>query len=111
MITGYLAYSYYPFIFSKKITGKIARVERVNAPTSTVISRAADIPKEQLFSFAIAIETKDGEVHTASSEDRQWAVANVGQCVIARYFPYPPWELNQAGTFFNARLLELRNCP
>ena len=64
----------------------------------------------ELFSFAVAIRTPDGEVHTASAEDRQWAAVTEGLCVKAKFFPYPPWKLEKAGTFYGARLLESKVC-
>jgi hypothetical protein len=69
------------------------------------------IPDEQIFSFGVAIRDSKGEIHTASSEDRQWAVAQAGQCVEAKYFPYAPWELSNAGTYHGARLIRLFDCP
>lgn len=110
-VGGWCAIRYYDYIFSERVEGKIIRVEHVNAPTSVISTGGGSIPNSQIFSFAIAIEIKGGMVRTASSEDRQWAVATAGQCVVARYFPYPPWQLDKAGTFHDARLLELRNCP
>lgn len=65
----------------------------------------------QLFSFAIAIRTDDGEIVTASTEDRQWAAALQGRCVTAQYYPYPPWKLAKGGTYFNARLDRQYECP
>jgi hypothetical protein len=63
-----------------------------------------------MFSFAIAIRDQKGTIHTASAEDRQWAVVEKGQCVEAKFFPYPPWNLDKSGTFFGARLLKLYDC-
>ena len=65
------------------------------------------------FSLAEAVAIRDGksgEVMTASAEDRQWAVAQPGQCVEARLLRYPPWKLEKAGTFYGARLLKLSDC-
>ena len=47
---------------------------------------------------------------TATSEDGQWAIARTGLCVKARYYPHPPWDLKNAGTYFNARLLTMVDC-
>lgn len=60
--------------------------------------------------MAIKDETS-GEIFTASSEDRQWAaVQGEGLCAEAKFFPYPPWQLDKAGTYHGARLLKLWNC-
>ncbi|MNS97810.1 hypothetical protein D3C72_1321580 [compost metagenome] len=67
---------------------------------------------EKVFSFSVGIkDAKTGIIHTSSSEDRQWAVAQPGQCAEAVYLPYPPWVLKKRGTFFGARLIKLYECP
>nr|HRO68422.1 hypothetical protein [Pseudobdellovibrionaceae bacterium] len=53
---------------------------------------------------------KTGEIVTGPTEDRQWAVAKPGQCAEAEFFPYPPWEFPKWGTYYNVRLLMLRDC-
>lgn len=106
---GFTAVRFYSYVFSKTVKGKIVRVERVSNPEA-VITQGMAIPSSYVFSFAIAIRDEKGQIHTASSEDRQWAVAQTGQCTEARFFPYPPWKLDKAGTYFGARLLTLRDC-
>jgi hypothetical protein len=101
---------FYSYVFAKTIDGEVVKVERVTQPEA-VIASGRNIPAEQLFSFGIAIRDPKGEIHTASSEDRQWSVVQAGQCAQARYFPYPPWDLDKAGTYHNARLLRLYDCP
>lgn len=101
----------YSVIFSKKITGEITAVERVEIPVA-LISRAESNINEKVFSFAIGIkDQKTGEIYTASSEDRQWAVAQKGQCADAVFLPYPPWQLKKKDTYFGARLTRLYECP
>lgn len=107
---GTLVYNYYGFLFAKHVIGKIEKVERVNPPQAIITGSANPIPAAQLFSFAVAIRDERGEIHTSSAEDRQWAVAQVGQCVEAKYFPYAPWQLDKAGTYYGARLLRLYDC-
>lgn len=85
-------------------------IDRVTQP-STIIAGSNALPPSQVFSFAIAIRDLKGDIVTASSEDRQWAVVDKGQCVQARYFPYPPWELDKAGTYNGARLIKIYDCP
>jgi hypothetical protein len=105
----YGVFRWYPFVFSKTVTGEIVGVERVSQPQAIVASGGA-IPASQIFSFAIAVKTPQGEIFTASSEDRQWAVAQKGQCSEVKLFPYAPWDLEKAGTYYGARLLKLFDC-
>lgn len=101
----------YSVIFSKSVVGEITGVERIELPVAFVTRPGADI-NNKLFSFAIGIKDRHtGEIYTASSEDRQWAVAQKGQCAEAQFLPYPPWELSKKGTYFGARLLKLYECP
>lgn len=99
----------YSVIFSKTVRGEITAVERVEMPVA-VFSRGDDITPK-VFSFAVAIKDETGEIFTASSEDRQWAVSKPGQCAEAEFLPYPPWDLRHKGTYFGARLVRLSDCP
>ncbi|MDH5654699.1 MAG: hypothetical protein OEZ34_02250 [Spirochaetia bacterium] len=103
---GFITIKFYSYIFAVKVDGRIERVERVTSPTAIL----GDIPSSQVFSFAVAVKNSEGEIFSASSEDRQWAIAEKGQCATVKFFPYPPWEFDKAGTFFNARLLKLKDC-
>jgi hypothetical protein len=109
-ISGFMLVKYYSYIFSRKVIGKVVGVERVTDPTA-LIGGPATVSAINMFSFAVAIQTANGEIVTASTEDRQWAVVHAGQCAEADYFPYPPWRLDKAGTYFGARLLKLTACP
>ena len=84
-------------------------IDRVIEP-STIVGAGLKIPTAQMFSFAVAIKDSHGEIVTASSEDRQWSVVEKGQCAEALYFPYPPWALDKAGTYYGARLTRLYDC-
>lgn len=109
-LLGFIFVRYYSFIMATEVAGVVTGVERVDANTLV----APDDPKvarNLLFSFAIAIQTPKGEIFSASSEDRQWAVVNKGNCVVAKFYPYPFWNLENAGTWFNARLLKIQECP
>lgn len=102
----------YPYIFAKTIDGVVERVERVNL--NVALMQSTGNPNEkfnsELYSFAVAIRSPDGVIHTASAEDRQWAAVSTGVCVKAKFFPYPPWQLDKSGTYYGARLLESRVC-
>jgi hypothetical protein len=107
---GAIVIKYYEYVFSKTVVGKIINVNRVTEPSTLITSGSKEIPSVQLFSFAVAIRDNQGEIHTASSEDRQWAVTRAGQCAEVRFFPYPPWDLQSWGTYHNARLIRLFEC-
>ena len=104
-----IAVRYYSFVFARHVHGEVVGIDRVTQPT-TIIGGAGQLPSSQVFSFAVAIKEPQGEIVTASTEDRQWAVVEKGQCVEAKYFPYPPWELDKSGTYYGARLLKLYEC-
>src|SRR4051812_33184111 len=81
---AYVSIAYYPYVFAKNVKGEIVKVERVNL-NETIIASGRNVPPSQMYSFAVAIRGQDGEIHTASSEDRQWAVAQSGQCAEAKF--------------------------
>ena len=97
----------YSWVFSKRIKGEVIEIERVTEPTAILSNR---VTEEQIHSYAMAIRDEHGEIHTASGEDRQWSVVKKGYCVEAMFYRYPPWDLARAGTFFNARVLSMRDC-
>jgi hypothetical protein len=105
---AFLTVRYYSYIFAKTVTGEIVKVERVNQNEAIITGRP--VAPMQMFSFAVAIRDDQGEIHTASSEDRQWAVAQEKQCATAKFFPYPPWDLDKSGTYHGARLVRLFDC-
>ena len=94
------------FVFKHRVVGEIVASERVNSSALTVVTNSQEALNPQVFSFSIGIkDLNTGEIYMASSEDRQWAAVEKGNCVIAVYFPYPPWMLSKANTSHNARLL------
>ena len=106
-VVGSVFISYYPFIFSKVVTGVVKKVERVDQEM-IIASRGNGPLNPQVFSFAVSIEDlKTHEIMVASTEDRQWAAVEPGQCATARYYPYPFWDVDKAGTYHNARLMHL----
>lgn len=107
---GYALIAYYPYIFSRRVVGEIVAVEKA-LPSNTYVSVSGQDPSPDIFSFAVGIrDGKTGEIVTASTEDRQWAVAKPGLCAEAQFFPYPPWRLDNWGTYYNARLIKLMDC-
>lgn len=94
------------FIFKKKVVGEVVAVERVTGTMAILTDSKAPL-NPQVFSFSVAIkERKTNEILMASSEDRQWAAVEKGNCVIAAYFPYAPWKfMTKGSTEHNARLL------
>ncbi len=96
----------YSFVFKKKVVGVVVAAEKVAVPLALISGGTSPAASSAMFSFSVGIKDRySGEIFMASSEDRQWAAVNVGNCVIAAYFPYPPWEFSKGGTSHNARLL------
>lgn len=108
-LAGVIYYKFYSYIFKRHVKGVVESVERVNLDVALMQSSGTKV-NPALFSFSVAIRESTGEIVTASAEDRQWAVAQKGQCVEATVYPYPPWELMKGGTFYNARLDRLSDC-
>ncbi len=107
---GYAFINFYSYIFSRKVVGVIEKVEKIQLDIALMQTDPTQKINSQLYSFAVAIKEPSGEIVTASAEDRQWAVAQAGQCAEAIYYPYPPWRLDKANTYFGARLEKLRDC-
>ena len=111
VIVGFVLVNWYPYIFANKVDGIIYGVERVEMPMA-ILSVDGARPTSQVFSFAVAVkDNKSGEIFTASSEDRRWAVVQKGQCAEVKFLPYPPWSLSRSGAYFGARLIRLYECP
>lgn len=116
ILIGFVAMSfifieYYPFIFSRKVSGVLVSIERIQLNVSLLQTGSEEAVNPSLFSFALAIQEDSGEIVSASAEDRQWAAAIKGKCVDAVFYPYPPWKVMKSGTYFNARLDGSRDCP
>ena len=105
----YGVFQYYSYIFSRTVVGRIDNVARVTGVTA-MIGGSRTLTESQLHMFSVSIRQPNGEMVTATSEDGQWAIAKAGLCVKAKYYPHPPWNLKQAGTYFNARLLSMADC-
>lgn len=107
---GYVFINFYSYIFSKTIEGQVFEIKRVNQP-NLVVGGSAYVNPSVMHSYAVAIRTLKGEIITASGEDRKWEVVKKGLCANATFYPYPPWNLEKGGTYFNARLNEIKECP
>lgn len=108
---GAIFFKYYSYIFALNVDGKVEKVERISN-TIALMGSDTQTNAQNLFSFAVAIkDSKKNEIYTASTEDRQWAVVEPGKCAKAKFFPYPPWNFDKSGTYYNARLEKLYDCP
>lgn len=112
VLAGYVFVNYYSFIFSRRVVGTIEKVERVQLNVALMTSSGEKAQKlnNEMFSFAVAIRQTDGEIVTASATDRQWAVAQPGQCAVAIYYPYAPWHVYKQSTYYDAKLEKLSDC-
>lgn len=98
----------YSWVFAKKVKGQVVDVQRVTAPTAIIGGRISDA---QMYSYSVLIKGEDNILYSASSEDRQWQVVKPGYCIDALLYRYPPWTFEKAGSFFNARVEQIRVCP
>lgn len=110
-VLGKTEVNIYSVIFSKTIEGVVENVEKVSPQVALIGGGPNAATSKELFSFAVGIKTKNGEIVTGTTEDRQWAIVQKGQCATAKFYPYPPWELDKSQTYFNVRLLRLTDCP
>lgn len=104
-VAAWALISNWSFIFKKRVVGEVSTVESTDKAFA-VIANSRNPLNPQIFSYSIAIkDLHSGEIHMASSEDRKWGAVEKGNCVVAAYFPYPPWKLDKGTTDYNARLL------
>lgn len=97
---------FFPYIHKREVIGPVSGVKS-SLESTTLITSSKD-PSDKIFSAAVAVkDIKTGEIVTGSTEDRQWGVIKEGQCVKALFFPYPPWNLQKAGTYNNARVISV----
>lgn len=111
-ILGYI--NFYSYIFAREVKGVILNIEKPTAPTTIVGTNGSigiDPAHAELYNYAVAIQMENGEILMASSTDRQWVVAEKGKCVVAKFYPYPPWDFDRSGTYFKARLKRMFDCP
>src|ERR1700722_11344916 len=73
---GYGQINFYSFVFSRTVDGVVENVEKV-LPGMAVVGGTSTSNKD-LFSFAVGIRDKDGDIVTGTSEDRQWAIVQKG---------------------------------
>jgi len=108
LVIAFVLTTYYSYIFARTVVGRIDNVARVTGVTAMIGTR--QLTEGQLHMFSVSIRQPNGEMVTSISEDGQWAIARTGLCVKAKYYPHPPWDLKNAGTYFNARLLTMVDC-
>ncbi len=109
-VVGFTVIKFYSYIFAQTIDGQVHEIERVTQPMMIVGSQVQTADNNLLYSYTVSIRDQKGVIHTATSTDRQWAVVRKGICVEAKIFPYPFWNLDKSGTYFNARLLLQKDC-
>ena len=101
---GYILF--YPYIHARVVIGQVSGVKQL-FEHSAIIAGSSE-PTSKIYSFAVGVKDMTSqEIVTGSSEDRQWGVAKEGQCVEAKFFPYPPWNLDKAKTYYNVRIQKL----
>ena len=106
---GWIVEHNYSLIFSHTVSGEVVDVQHVNSNVA-VLNQGTE-QNDALFSFAVAIRDDKGVILTASSNDRRWAVVKPGFCADVVFYPFPPWDLGNSGTYSNARLVHMRDCP
>lgn len=101
---------FYSYIHKRTVVGPVSGVNQL-FDNVTLLAGSRN-PAPQIYSAAVAVrDTQSNEIVTGSTEDRQWGVVKEGQCVEADFFPYPPWNLQKAGTYYNVRVIKLYdNC-
>lgn len=109
-VVGYLVVDNYSFLFSKKVEGQVINVDRVTH-SSMVMGNAVVKANNVLHLFAVSVRNDKGEIFIGRTEDPQWAIVKNGNCVTAVFYPYPPWQLDKANTYFNVILKALKECP
>jgi hypothetical protein len=96
----------YAWLFAKTIQGQIVEIEKTIRPDVVVHGDT----QRNAENYAILIQDDKGKMFTATATDTQWGVAKKGYCVIATLQRYPPWDVENGGTFYNARLRQVYRC-
>lgn len=100
----------YGYMKSKEVEGRLESVTSAMPEGALVSSTQGSI-----FQASVMIKLADGQFTTFSTDDRQWVSLlgdkASGKCVTAKIFPYAPWQLSKAGTYYGGRLLAVKNCP
>lgn len=110
LVLGSIYIVFYSYIHQRRVIGPVNGVNQLF--DNIAYMAGSKNPSPQIYSAAVAVKDKSTqEIVTGSTEDRQWGVVKEGQCVEAVFFPYPPWNLQKAGTYYNARVIKLYdNC-
>jgi len=122
---GSICFFYYSYLFPCTVQGEVIDVHCFIEKPSTSPSEEKEVPHSfekspfttpTLFSpipriYAVAVQNEKGEIFTAPSRHRQWAVIKKGQCVKAKFLPHPPWNLSNFGTYCEVRPIQVFECP
>ena len=103
ILFGIVGGAAYKYLYAENVTAKVTEIQ--NIQPSAVVADAGVV-----FSSALMLTTKEGQMISTSSEDRQWFVVKQGQCVRAKLFKYAPWDLDKAGTYYGARMISIIPC-
>jgi prepilin-type N-terminal cleavage/methylation domain-containing protein len=100
----------YGYFKSQDVNGRLESVASA-MPAGSIVGPGATQP---VFQAAVVIKRDDASYITFSTDDRQWAPfigdKAQGKCVNARIYPYAPWALSKAGTYYGGRLLSVSDC-
>jgi prepilin-type N-terminal cleavage/methylation domain-containing protein len=99
----------YGYMKAKDVSGQLESVTSAMPDGAIVQSGATPV-----FQASVLLKQLDGSLLSFSTDDRQWASLigerAKGKCVDVRVFPYAPWELSKAGTFYGGRILSVKEC-
>lgn len=108
LLASGLFIQHYSWIFAKNIRGEVIEIESSAIPSTPPANGSSETASTTV--FTVLIEASDGKMYTSTTTDEQWKVVRKGYCVQVLLYRYPPWDLERAGTFFNARLRQLYRC-
>lgn len=100
--------SLYGYFNSKDVSGHLESV------TSAMPAGSIVTTDEVVFQASVLVREGSGAYVSFSTDDRQWASfiadKSQGKCVDVRIFPYAPWNISKAGTYYGGRLLSVKDC-
>lgn len=108
LLASGLFIQHYSWLFAKRIRGQVIEIESSAVPSTQTTNGSSETAPTTV--FTVLIEASDGKMYTSTTTDEQWKVVRKGYCAQVLLYRYPPWDLERAGTFFNARLRQLYRC-